>query len=173
MSAAAGSASSAQYVSFLLAGVELAVKIAEVREIVEYDVITAVPLTPPCILGVMNLRGRVIPVIDLARKFGLPDTEVTRLTCVLLMETPLEGELLQIGVLVDAVGEVLELCAEDIEEAPEDGSKIGKEYLSGAARVGERLVRLFDMARILSMSELFASPPSEADSATDRPAGGP
>jgi len=149
-------ASPAQYVSFYLAGETCAVGIQRAREIVEYDTITPVPLTPPWILGVMNLRGRVVPVIDLTLKFGLPSAELTRWTCVLIVEVEFDGEATQVGVLVEAVGEVVELEPEDIVATPPSGTLICGEFLAGVGTVGDKSVLLLDLDRVLSLDELLS-----------------
>jgi purine-binding chemotaxis protein CheW len=107
-------ASSTQYLTFRIANETYAVGILQVREIVQYEALTTVPSTPRSIRGVMNLRGSVVAVADLAVKFGLPPSEVTKRTCVIILELSLQGELSTIGVMADAVNEVLQLCTDDI-----------------------------------------------------------
>src|SRR5262245_30102547 len=124
-----------QYVSFFLAGEEYAVGILRTREIVEYDVITRIPMAPPGIRGVLNLRGRVVPVLDLAEKLGLPKTEPNRFTCILMVEVAFEGDPMLIGMIIDAVSEVIDLLQADIEPPPPFGSKVRLEYLSGIGKV--------------------------------------
>ena len=145
-----------QCLTFTLAGEEYGVGILQIREIVEYETLTRVPQTPSWIRGVMNLRGTVVPVIDLAVKFGLPDTEVTPRTCVVIVEADLEGELTLMGVLVDAVVRVLDLTPGEVEEPPAFGTRVRVEFLLGVARVEDKLVLLLDIDRVLSLDELLA-----------------
>src|SRR4051812_6469434 len=105
----------AQYVSFLLAGEEYAVNILRTREVVAYDVLTRIPMAPPGVRGVFNLRGQIVPVIDLACKLGLPAIEPTRWTCILMMEVDCAGEPSLMGMLIDAVSDVLDLSPADVE----------------------------------------------------------
>jgi purine-binding chemotaxis protein CheW len=97
----------AQYLSFSLAGGEYGIGILKVREILQYETVTRVPSTPRSVRGVINLRGQVVPVVDLAAKFGLAETEVSRLTCILIVEARLDGQPAVVGVLADAVREVI------------------------------------------------------------------
>jgi purine-binding chemotaxis protein CheW len=146
-----------QYISFLLAGEEYAVGILRAREIVEYDVITRIPMAPPGIRGVLNLRGRVVPVLDLAEKLGLPKTEPTRWTCILMVEVAFEAEPMLIGMLIDAVSEVIDLSPDDIEPPPPFGIRVRLDYLAGIGKVGKKIVLLLDIDRILSPDELLAT----------------
>src|SRR5690349_17283477 len=113
-----------QYLSFTLAGSDYAVGILQVKEILQYEGVTRVPSVPPSIRGVINLRGAVVPVLDLAVKFGLPATPVTKRTCVLIVEAAVEGERMVMGVMADAVREVLELGPEEVEPPPSFGTKV-------------------------------------------------
>src|ERR687889_643780 len=110
--AAASPAALTQYLSFFVAGEEYAVGILQVKEIIEYDVVTRVPSMPACVRGVLNLRGRVVPVVDLARSFGLGESALTRRSCIVVVEVALDGEPTVVGVLVDAVSQVLDLRPE-------------------------------------------------------------
>jgi purine-binding chemotaxis protein CheW len=106
----------AQYLTFLTAGEEYAISIGKVREIIEYETVTTVPNTPPWITGVTNLRGRVIPVVDLAVKFGLPASHISKYSCIIITDVMFQGDSLTMGVLADAVSQVLDLSAEQIEK---------------------------------------------------------
>lgn len=158
-----------QYVSFLLAGEEYAVSILRAREIVAYDTITRVPRMAASVRGVLNLRGQVIPVIDLAAKLGLSATEVTRWTCVLVVDVDLDGEPLQLGILVDSVSDVLDLSPGDVEPPPQFGARIRLSYLTGIGKVGEKLVLLLDIDRILAAEDLLAAPSPEAEAPAPSP----
>jgi purine-binding chemotaxis protein CheW len=142
-----------QHLAFSLAGGSYAVGILNVKEILQYEEITPVPSTPRSIRGVLNLRGSVVPVVDLAVKFGLPASPVTKRTCVLVVETALEGVATVMGLIADAVSEVIELGPADIEEPPAFGTRIKVDYLLGMGKVGKRFVLLLDIDKVLSADE--------------------
>jgi len=142
-----------QYLSFTLAGGDYAVGILQVKEILQYEGVTRVPSVPPSVRGVLNLRGAVVPVIDLAVKFGLAATPVTNRTCVLIVEASLDGERTVMGVIADAVREVLELGPEDIEPAPAFGTQVRVDFLMGMAKAGKGFVLLLDLDRVISAGE--------------------
>lgn len=143
----------AQYLSFSLAGGEYGVGILKVKEILQYETVTRVPSTPRSVRGVINLRGQVVPVVDLAAKFGLPDTEVSRLTCILIVEARLDGQPAVVGVMADAVREVIELGPADVEPAPAFGTTVKVDFLLGMGKVGKRFVLLLDLDRVISADE--------------------
>jgi purine-binding chemotaxis protein CheW len=144
-----------QFLSFQLAGEEYGVGILKVREIIEYPPVTHVPITPPWIRGVINLRGAVVPVIDLAVKFGLPAREVTPRTCIIVVEVECGGERVVMGIVSDAFSQVIELRPQDIEPPPAIGTRMRLEYLVGMARADRRFILLLDIDRILSADELL------------------
>ncbi len=146
-----------QYLSFTLAGSDYAVEILHVKEILQYETVTRVPSVPRSVRGVINLRGAVVPVVDLAVKFGLGETPVTSRTCVLIVEASLEDERAVMGVLADQVREVLELTAEDVEPPPTFGTQVKVEFLTGMAKVGKGFVLLLDLDRVLSAREKAAA----------------
>ena len=148
---------STQYLGFYIAGEEFAIGILRVKEILEHGTITKVPTTPAWIRGVINLRGSVVPVVDLAVKFGLPGSPVTRTTCIVIVELELDGERTVMGVMTDAVTQVLELAPEAIEPPPPFGSRVRVDYLVGMGKLGEKFVLLLDVDRVLSASELLAA----------------
>jgi purine-binding chemotaxis protein CheW len=152
-----------QYLTFYLAGEEYAIGILCVKEILEYDTLTKVPQTPPWIRGVINLRGSVVPVVDLAAKFGLAASPVTKRTCIVIVEANLEGTQTVMGVLADAVSQVMDLAAEDIEAPPTFGTQVRVDYLQGMGKVGKKFVLLLDVDRVLSASELLPSARAAAD----------
>ncbi len=156
MSVANQAVDQVQYLTFYIAGEEYAVGILRVREILEYDTLTRVPKTPAYIRGVINLRGNVVPVIDLAVKFGLGPSEVTKLTCVVILEVELDGEPTIMGVLADSVSQVIELASDDIQPAPSFGTQIKVDYLLGMGQSGKKFVLILDVDRVLSTSELTA-----------------
>jgi purine-binding chemotaxis protein CheW len=155
MQSATETTASTQYLAFFLAGDECAIGILRVKEIIEFDAVTRVPATPPWVRGVMNLRGSVVPVIDLAVKFGLPPSSVTRRTCIVVVETDLEGERVVMGVMADSVSQVLDVAPEDIEPAPAFGTSVRVDYLLGLGRLQDRFVLLLDIDRVLSAAELL------------------
>ena len=145
-----------QYLTFTLGGEMYAVETLSVKEIIEYGQVTAVPMMPPSIRGVINLRGAVVPVIDLKARFGGQATEITRRTCIVIIEID-EGEEQQvIGIVVDTVSEVLEIPAADIEPPPSFGARIRADFISGMGKIAGRFVILLDMGRVLSVAELAA-----------------
>jgi purine-binding chemotaxis protein CheW len=154
-----------QYLAFLVGDAQYATPILKVREIVPLGDATRVPATPPWIRGVVNLRGQVLPVIDLAVKFGLPPTCVAMRTCVIVFELEIESQTAVVGALVDAVSQVLELGAGDIEPAPAFGTQIRSDYLVGASPATDRFVLLLDTERVLCADEVLA--PTGAGPATE------
>jgi len=143
-----------QYLTFFIRGEEYAVSILRVKEIIEYESITRVPTTPAHVRGVLNLRGTVLPVIDLAAKFGHGDTDATRTTCVIVAETALDDQMLVIGLLADAVSTVVDIPADAVEPPPSFGTNIRVDFLTGMGKLEGRLVLILDLDRILSPIEL-------------------
>jgi purine-binding chemotaxis protein CheW len=153
MAESAENAQRSQYLSFSIRDTDYAVGILKVKEILQYEPTTRVPSTPRSIRGVINLRGQVVPVVDLARKFGLGDTDPTRLTCILIVEALLEGTPAIVGVLADAVREVIELAPEDVEPPPPFGTHVKVDFLLGMGKMGKRFVLLLDIDRVISADE--------------------
>jgi purine-binding chemotaxis protein CheW len=145
----------AQYLSFFIAGEEYALGILQVREIVEYDTVTRVPSAPAWIRGVTNLRGSVLPVVDLGMKFGFPPSTLPRRSCIIVVEVEFQGEKLVMGMLVDAVGQVLELGPGDVEPPPAFGTPVNADYLVGMGRAGRKFILLLDIDRVLSSQEVI------------------
>ena len=139
-----------QVVSFRLGEEEYGVNIMTVQEIILLGCITQVPEVPDHVLGVINLRGNVIPILNLRRRFGMPDQEPEDATRIVVMN--LNGR--TVGVVVDAVSEVLRLSLDDVSPTPQSLSSAGKDYITGLAQSGERLLILLDMARLLGGNEL-------------------
>jgi purine-binding chemotaxis protein CheW len=155
METASESAEQTQYLTFFLGGDEYAIGILRVREIIEYDVVTHVPATPPWIRGVINLRGAVVPVVDLSVKFGLPETPVSRRTCIVIVEVELEGQQTAMGVIADLVSQVIDLRPEDVEPPPPFGTRVRVDFLKGMGKLGKRFALVLDIDRVLSASELL------------------
>ena len=145
-----------QYLTFSLGEEMFAIGILSIREILEYGELTEVPLVPPFIRGVINLRGAVVPVIDLAVRFARPRCEITKRSCVVIIEGPAgdHGQRLLMGVVVDAVSEVLEIPAAEIEPPPAFGANIRIDFISGMGKVNGRFVVLLDVNLILSLDEV-------------------
>jgi purine-binding chemotaxis protein CheW len=143
-----------QYLTFTLGEEMFAIGILAIREIIEYGNLTEVPMTPPFIRGVINLRGAVVPVIDLAVRFGRTAKETTKRTCIVIIETASGERHHQMGLVVDAVSEVLEIPAADIEPPPEFGARIRTDFIHGMGKVNGQFVVMLDVARILSLEEI-------------------
>jgi purine-binding chemotaxis protein CheW len=145
-----------QYLTFFMAGEEYAITILQVTDIIECGVVTRVPGTPLWIRGVHNLRGTVVPVIDLAIKFGLPATEITRRTCVVIVELRIDDEAVVMGVMADSVHQVVDFTPEQIQPAPSFGPRIRAIYLRGmASSSNAKFVLLLDIDRIFSSDEIL------------------
>ena len=144
-----------QYLVFSLCGETFALAIQGVKEIIEYGQLTEVPMMPDLVRGVINLRGAVVPVVDLAVRFGRAPTEVARRTCIVIIEIESQPEQTQvIGVIVDAVTEVLDIPPQDIEPPPSFGARIRSDFIEGMGKVGGKFVILLDMGHALSIDEL-------------------
>ncbi len=144
-----------KYLTFQLANEEFGIRVLKVREIMGVQEITAVPQTPAHIKGVINLRGKVIPVIDLRLKFGVPAAEYTQRTCIIVTQVAGENStMIPMGIVVDGVSEVLNLSGQEIEDTPDFGEDIGGEYLLGMAKVKGKVKILLDIDRIVSAQDL-------------------
>ena len=145
-----------KYLTFLLGREEFAIRVLKVREIMGIQDITAVPQTPGYVKGVINLRGKVIPVVDLRLKFCLPEMEYTQRTCIIVVQVQSGSVSLHTGIVVDEVSEVLNLAAGDIEDTPDFGEGAGAatSYLLGMAKVKGKVKILLDIDRVLSSQEL-------------------
>lgn len=143
-----------QYLTFTLGGEMFAVAILNVKEIIEYGTVTEIPMMPGFIRGVINLRGAVVPVIDLSCRFGGKSTQVARRTCIVIIELMQDDQKHDIGVMVDAVSEVLEIARAEIEPPPSFGAKIRTDFISGMGKVSGKFVIILDVARVLSVEEI-------------------
>lgn len=142
-----------KYLTFVLAEEEYGLEILKVREIIGIMDITSVPRTPSYVKGVINLRGKVIPVVDLRLKFEMPAAEQTAETCIIVVYV---GEM-EMGILVDKVSEVLDISGEDIEEAPSFGVNVDTEFILGIGKAGGKVTILLDIARVLTKDEVAAT----------------
>ncbi|HEY6252075.1 MAG TPA: chemotaxis protein CheW [Candidatus Angelobacter sp.] len=143
-----------QYLSFLLAKEECAISILKVREIIEYDAVTTVPKMPQWVRGVINLRGAVVPVVDLAAKFDMEQKPVSKTTCIVIVETQFENQETIVGLIVDAVSQVMELSTDDVQAVPDFGTRVKMDYLIGMARCGRKFALLLDVDKVLTTEEL-------------------
>jgi purine-binding chemotaxis protein CheW len=143
-----------KYLTFALANEEYGLEILKVREIIGYMDITAVPQTPSHVKGVINLRGQVIPVIDLRAKFGMETAEVTEETCIIVVETTQNQRNFSTGIVVDRVQEVLDIAGENIEEAPHFDSSVNTNFILGMGKIGDSVKILLDIDRVLVNTNL-------------------
>lgn len=146
--------STAQYLTFLLADGVFAMDIATVREIIQHGQLTAVPLMPSFVRGVMNLRGAVVPVIDLQARLGKPPATVGKKTCVIIFDAQREHERVELGLMVDAVSEVIEIPASQIEPPPQFGSAVKRDFIKGMGKVDGKFVIILDPEKALDVDEM-------------------
>ena len=142
-----------QHLSFAIGATRYGAPILKVKEILQYEGVTRVPGTPPSVRGVINVRGAVVPVVDLGVKFGQREVAETKRTCVLVVEATIHGEALTLGVMADAVNEVIDLSAEEIEPPPAFGTGVRLEHVTGMGKVPGGFLVLLDLDRVLSASE--------------------
>jgi purine-binding chemotaxis protein CheW len=145
-----------QYLTFKLSEEVFALDVSKVREILEYTGITKVPRTPDFMRGVINLRGSVVPVIDMRLKFGMPATEQTINTCIIVAEVRMDEEVIVLGALADSVQEVIEMEPEQIEAAPHIGTHLNTDFIHGMGKHDNGFVMILNIDRIFSDAELTA-----------------
>ncbi|HEY7773723.1 MAG TPA: chemotaxis protein CheW [Marinagarivorans sp.] len=145
-----------QYLTFRIAGERFGLALSKTREVIEYGKVTTVPLMPDFLCGVINLRGEVVPIIDLAIRLGRKPIEIQRRTCIVIIEVISEEQKITLGLLADAVDEVTEFSSQDIEDAPSFGARIRAEFIFGIAKSDGDFVVLLDAEKTLSVSELSA-----------------
>lgn len=143
-----------QYLTFLLGGEMFAIGILNIKEIIEYGSLTTVPMMPEFIRGVINLRGAVVPVIDLSARFGRQQSSITRRSCIVIIEIEVEDEKYDVGVVVDSVSEVLEIAAAEIEPPPSFGAKIRADFIEGMGKVNGKFVIILDVDKVLAVEEM-------------------
>lgn len=144
-----------QYLTFQLDDEVFGLEIGKVREVLDFTTVTRVPQTPEYMRGVINLRGSVVPVMDLRLKFGMAQTESTVNTCIIITEIELEGEVTVLGALADSVQEVLDLEPDQIEPAPKMGTKLPTDFIKGMGKREEQFVILLDIDKVFSQDELI------------------
>jgi purine-binding chemotaxis protein CheW len=152
--AAEGRCKAGKYLTFRLSAEEYGLEILKVQEIIQMQAITRIPRTPEFVRGVINLRGKVIPVVDLRRKFGLEEIEDTERTCIIVVQIHAEQAMHIMGVIIDEVREVLDIPAESIEDAPAFGASIDTEFIMGMGKIGQGVKILLDIDKVLSVQEL-------------------
>ena len=145
-----------QYLTFSVAGEAYAIGILNIKEIIKFTQVTPVPLLPAFIRGVINLRGEVVPVIDLAARFGRSPVEQNRSVCVVILDLNSESERLSVGILVESVSEVVEIPPQNIGPAPTFGAKIRTDFIEGMGKLDTGFVILLDIVKVLSMEEIAA-----------------
>ena len=145
---------SGQYLTFLLSGETYAVDGRAVQEIIQYSSMTAVPLMPDFVRGVINLRGAVVPVIDLQARLGGPITEFGSKTCIVIFDVSHEGEHTELGLMVDAVSEVIAIAGSEIESAPQFGGGLRRDFIRGMAKVGGRFIIILETDKALDVEEM-------------------
>jgi purine-binding chemotaxis protein CheW len=143
-----------QYLTFKLRDEVFALDISKVREVLDFTDVTKVPQTPDFMRGVINLRGNVVPVVDMRLKFGLNQTEKTVNTCVIITEIEVEGETTVVGAMADSVQEVLDLEPEQIEPPPRIGSKLNTDFIMGMGKHNEQFIMILNIDKVFSVTEL-------------------
>ena len=146
--------SSQQYVTFSLGKELFGVEVKRTKEILSLTPVTKVPQTPEYLLGVINLRGQVVPVVDMRLKLGLPANAETEDTCIIVVEVLVDGETLTVGALADAVREVMEVRADQIEPPPKLGTRLKTEFITGMGKIDEQFMILLNIDRIFNSDEL-------------------
>jgi len=152
----AGVTETIQCLTFKLGEEVFAVDVAKVREILDFTTVTKVPQTPEFMRGVINLRGSVVPVVDMRLKFGMDRTEKTVNTCIIVMEISIEGDTAVVGALADSVQEVLELEPDQIEPAPKIGTKLNTEFLVGMGKHNDIFIMILNIDKVFTFEELNA-----------------
>jgi purine-binding chemotaxis protein CheW len=143
-----------KYLTFMLASEDYGIGILKIKEIIGMMPITSVPQTPSFVKGVVNLRGKVIPVVDLRLKFGMPAIDYTERTCIIVVEISGQAGAIKIGVVVDAVSEVLNIKGEDIENTPAFGTSVNIDYILGMAKMGGSVKILLDIDKVLNTQDI-------------------
>ena len=146
----------AQYLTFTLDAEVFGVDIRSVREIIQYGPMTTVPLMPGFVRGVINLRGAVVPVIDLQARFGRPPAELSKKTCIVIFDSVRDGERVELGLLVDAVSEVIEIAPSQIEPPPNFGTAVRRDFIQGMGKVANRFVIILEPDKAFDVAEMAA-----------------
>jgi len=152
----AAAAAAGKYLTFALAQEEYGLLVMKVREIIKIMDITAVPQVPGHIKGVINLRGKVIPIVDLRLKFGLPVQEYTERTCIIVAEVEIDQRQVMLGIIVHSLSEVLNIALDEIEPAPDFGERLDTAYMQGIAKIKGKVKILLDLDRVLAADGVFS-----------------
>ncbi len=144
----------AQYLTFKLEKEVFALGISQVREVLDFTAVTKIPETPDFMLGVINLRGSVAPVVDLRLKFGIPRAETSVDTCIIVAEVEVDGETTVLGALVDSVQEVMDLDPEQIEPPPRLGTRMKSKFIKGMGKHNNQFIIILDINKVFSLDEL-------------------
>ncbi|MCV2420389.1 chemotaxis protein CheW [Paucibacter sp. DJ2R-2] len=147
-------ATTSQYLTFSLGEEVFGMDIRTVREIIQVGPVTTVPLMPDFVRGVINLRGAVVPVIDLHARFGRPAAGLSKKSCIVIFDAMRQGERVELGLLVDAVSEVVDIPAADIEPAPDFGSAVRRDFIQGMGRLGQRFVIVLEPDRAFDLDDM-------------------
>lgn len=148
------SVKSDQHLTFVLSNEEFAIPVMTIKEIIEYGQLTNVPMVPDFVQGVVNLRGNVVPVINLATKFGLDVSAINKRTCIIIMDAQLDGDSVVMGVVVDKVLQVIEIPEDNIEPSPTLGSTIRTDFIKGMGRIDDNFIVILDVVQVLSAEEI-------------------
>jgi purine-binding chemotaxis protein CheW len=143
-----------QFLTFKVKDQTFGLDILHVKEIMAYSNVTPVPLVPEFIKGILNLRGNVVPIIDISRRFDWKKAELTRLSCIVVTEIHYDDRILEIGLIVDAVNEVVKLAAENMEDSPDFGANIRADFISNVGKVSGKFVLLLNIAKLLDVVEI-------------------
>ena len=154
-----------QYLTFKLEDEVFALEIAKVREVLDFTLIAKVPQTPEFMLGVINLRGTVVPVVDMRLKFAMTRTETTVHTCIIIVEIEVDGENTVLGALVDSVQEVMDLDPEQIEPAPRIGTRLNTKFIKGMGKRDNQFIIILDIDKVFSSDELSMARGMDEESA--------
>ena len=152
-----------QFLTFMMSGETYGINILDIKEIIEYGNLTPVPMMPDFIAGVINLRGSVVPVVNLKLRFGDNAGEVGKRTSIVIIEVDNNDRKTEIGIIVDIVNEVIELTESDIEPAPSFGTRIRADFIKGMGKIDEQFLILLDVAHVLSIEELSIVEQTKAD----------
>ena len=143
-----------QFLTFTLADEWYAIEVSMIKEVLEYQTITRVPKTPSFMRGVINVRGGVVPVVDLREKFDLPIREPTVDTCIVVLEVSVDNETIVIGTIADVVEEVVEILPENIEPTPKIGTRLDTEFIEGIGKMNEKFIIILDIDKIFTTEEI-------------------
>lgn len=145
-----------KYLCFLLGDRRYAANILRIKEIIEHIEVTAIPMMPGFLSGFTNLRGKVVPVIDLGKRLGMHGATIGRRTCIVIMEVVVHGNTMDVGIIVDAVSQVADIAPDQIDAAPSFGGNLPMEYIEGMGKVNDEFIVLFNVDRLLSLDDLQA-----------------